>query len=242
MLKKEQQEQFTWGGLSRVVGVLATFFVALEGTALFTRRAQFDPMSAALAGQVAILVVGLLFVLLDRGAWSGLGLVRPWKAYDAMIVPGIIILHYAGSTVAAMIMLGFGMDISGKSMAAGRLLSSFGQYDPGRFFLLALSMAVLAGIGEEMIFRGYLINRLEKMGLPAWACIGASAFIFGLAHWSGYGFWMSISKAVWFGIPTGIFFWYRRSLSQLVIAHAFMDFSAFVLVYIAAKLVPGMGI
>jgi membrane protease YdiL (CAAX protease family) len=224
------------------VGVIAAFIAAMEGTGLASHALHLAPMYAAIAGQVAILLVALLFALLDGEGFRSIGLAGAWKAYDAGVIPGIIVVQFVGSILAVFVMMGAGLDVTGKGSAAWALLRSFAPYSPRTFLLLALVLAALAGIGEEILFRGYLITRLEKLGLPGWACILASAFIFGLAHWPGYGFWMSISKAVFFGIPTGVFFWHRRSLGPVMVAHVLMDYMAFVLVFIVGRLGPPPGL
>lgn len=228
--------------LSRLLwlfGSVLAFLAAGLALQFLAVSLKLPPLGAVAMGQVGILFVAVLFAALDGEGFHRLGIFGPWRAYDFGIIIGIIGLHFVGSAITgALMMMGGQMDL--EERAAGVLLKSFGAYDSGTFLLIALGLALQSGIGEELLFRGYVISRLERLGLTAWPAILASALLFGLVHWPGYGFLASMSKAVWFGIPTGAFFWYRRSLGQVMVAHASMNFFGFVVAHIASRYLPDL--
>ncbi|MBW9093555.1 CPBP family intramembrane metalloprotease [Microbacterium jejuense] len=103
--------------------------------------------------------------------------------------------------------------------------------------LLVLS-ALRAGLTEEVIFIGYLFDRLRRLGWNDWSIILTSAALRGAYHaYQGFG---AIVGNVVMGI---VFGWcYRRwgRVMPLVIAHTLLDVVAFVGYPLAAALWPGV--
>jgi membrane protease YdiL (CAAX protease family) len=226
-----------WKRIGWLTGMAISFLAAWVVASAVAGWLQLPPLWAAGVAQLAILLVFVIFAFADGDGVRSFGLWRPWKGYDVGIIVGVITIHLVGSVITAQLLVKLGL-IRTEGSAAAQLLKAFGEHDAGTFLLIALLLAVMAGVGEELLFRGYLITRLKKTGLGAWGCILCSALIFGLVHWPGYGLWMSLSKAVWFGIPTGAAFWYRRNLGPLIVAHAMVDFVGFSLAFMVAKLAP----
>ncbi|HYG57372.1 MAG TPA: CPBP family intramembrane glutamic endopeptidase [Symbiobacteriaceae bacterium] len=198
------------------------------------------PVLASLSlGQASILALALLLPAIDRGGFRNLGVLGTWKGYDAGVIIGIIGLHVVGSMVSVGLMMGTGTMPQEDSMKAIGVFSQFGALNAGSFLLTGFGLALQAGVGEELLFRGYVMTRLERLGLGAWPTIIISALLFGLVHMDGYGLLSSLSKAIWFGIPTGAYFWYRRNLGPLMAAHTLMDFMAFLLLFVMMKLTGG---
>jgi len=103
--------------------------------------------------------------------------------------------------------------------------------------LLVLS-ALRAGLTEEVIFIGYLFDRLRRLGWNDWSIILTAAALRGAYHaYQGFG---AIIGNVVMGI---VFGWcYRRwgRVMPLVIAHTLLDIVAFVGYPLAAALWPGV--
>ncbi|MBD3942313.1 CPBP family intramembrane metalloprotease [Microbacterium sp. NEAU-LLC] len=103
--------------------------------------------------------------------------------------------------------------------------------------LLVLS-ALRAGLTEEVIFIGYLFDRLRRLGWNDWTIILTSAALRGAYHaYQGFG---AIVGNVVMGL---VFGWcYRRwgRVMPLVIAHTILDIVAFVGYPLAAALWPGV--
>lgn len=92
-----------------------------------------------------------------------------------------------------------------------------------------------AAFGEEIFFRGYLINRLETFfgggTLALWAAAVGQGVIFGIGHaYQGPG---GMVDAGLTGISFGIFYiLMRRNLWPLIIAHGVYDSLGITLIYL----------
>lgn len=91
-----------------------------------------------------------------------------------------------------------------------------------QLLLFVVGIPVSAGFCEELIWRGYVITRLEARGRGRWMVILLSAVFFALIH----------SPLHWpftflFGIVTGYYYVRERNLIPLMIAHAIVDFWSF---------------
>jgi len=221
--------------------MIAAFLLIYLGLQVLAHRLRLPPLGAAALGQFGILAVALAFSFLDGGGFRSLGLTTRWRSFDLGLVVAILGVHIIGSLVAAAILTSTsGEDLQSAAAPALALLKSFGEFDTGTFFLMALGLAILSGVTEELLFRGYLITRLERIGWGAAPCIALSALIFGLVHWPGYGLFSSLSKALFFGVPTGLYFWHRRNLGPIIFAHALMNFTGFMLAHLIGRYMPEM--
>lgn len=103
---------------------------------------------------------------------------------------------------------------------------------------LLVFAALRAGLTEEVIFIGYLFDRLRRLGWSWWAIILSTAALRGAYHaYQGVG---AIVGNVVMGV---VFGWcYRRwgRVMPLVIAHTLLDIVAFVGYPLAAALWPGV--
>jgi membrane protease YdiL (CAAX protease family) len=222
-----------------LVGLLLSVVASLYLSGLFGRWLGLSPMAATGVGQVSFMLLLILFAAADGGGFRSLGVTGVWRGYDAAVIVGVLVTQTVGSGLTALILQQLGV-LKLEGRAVMDLFQTFSAYPFGAFVAAAFALALLAGVGEELIFRGYVITRLERLGLGPWGCILLSALTFGLVHWPGYGLLPALSKAVWFGIPTGAYFWYRRNLGPLMVAHTLLDFLGFLLVYAVGKFAPGL--
>lgn len=231
---KSRVKQSLW-----LVGLVVAFFaVQLTGSAV-AYYFRLGALASAAVTQVGILLVAVLFALVDGGGFRSLGVFARWRVFDVAVIPGVLLLHIAGSIATILVLVLAGLYDPASSQGAMTTFSQFGKLDPGALALAAMGLSLQAGIGEELLFRGYVITRLERLGLNWWACILLSALIFGLVHVPGYGWAASLPKAIWLGIPTGAYFWFRRNLGPLIVAHTVLDFSMFMLLGLILKLTGG---
>lgn len=96
----------------------------------------------------------------------------------------------------------------------------------GLLLLSLLGIYIVSSFGEEVVYRGFLITRItEIVGNTKWGRVIAvliSAIIFGFAHY-GWGP-MGIVQTFFMGLALGIcYFWLKRKLWILILAHAYMD-------------------
>jgi uncharacterized protein len=80
-------------------------------------------------------------------------------------------------------------------------------------------VSVMAGIGEEVLFRGVIQAGLADR-LPAWLAVGLAALLFGAAHW------LTTSYAVFatlIGVYLGVLFMITENLLVSAVTHALYD-------------------
>jgi len=94
-------------------------------------------------------------------------------------------------------------------------------------FLNLVLVAVFAGIGEELLFRGVLQRLFIKLFKSPWSGILVTAFIFSAIHLQFYGF---IPRFI-LGILLGLIYWYSGSLWPAIIAHFAYDAFAVVMIW-----------
>lgn len=231
---KSRVRQSLW-----LVGLVVAFFAAQVAGSALAHYLRLGALASASVTQAGIMLVALLFALTDGGGFKSLGVFTRWKAFDVAVIPGVLLLHIVGSIATMLLLLLVGWYDPASSQDAMTTFANFGKLEPGSLALTALGLSLQAGIGEELLFRGYVITRLERLGLKWWACILLSALIFGLVHVPGYGWAASLPKAIWLGIPTGAYFWFRRNLGPLMLAHTVLDFSMFMLLGLVVQLTGG---
>lgn len=89
--------------------------------------------------------------------------------------------------------------------------------------ILLIFTCLTAAFTEELIFRGYMLPRLDILFKNKWLSILVSAFLFGIVH-IGYGDFERMLFPFIIGTVFGIFYYKYRSLTVLIICHFLMDF------------------
>lgn len=92
---------------------------------------------------------------------------------------------------------------------------------------LLLTTPIVAGVTEELLYRGYAIERLSFLTGRRWSAGLLSGLAFLLAHWS-WGLTQMILVAFATVILTGLYLW-RRDLACCMLAHALADLAGFLL-------------
>ena len=90
-------------------------------------------------------------------------------------------------------------------------------------FPLLIFTCLTAGITEELIFRGYLMPRLQLFFNNNYASIIISSILFGLMH-IGYGTIMQIIGPVFIGFVFAVHYQKYRNIKILIFCHFFWDF------------------
>jgi membrane protease YdiL (CAAX protease family) len=96
---------------------------------------------------------------------------------------------------------------------------------------IALSW-VLAAFGEEMVYRGYLMQRVAGAGGSWVAALIVATLVFGYAHAPGQGLSGALQEGLsglWLGL---LFLASQRTLAVPIIAHGVANTLAFVLIYL----------
>lgn len=228
------------GTLGRLVEILAVFAIALAAITVGAPLAGDNPL--ALQGVVwlanVLMLVAVWLGLKARGqGWEhlGLGVGRfdrgaLWRAaWRSLVVFVAALAAFAlGSVVGAAVV----------GIPEPADLSSY-NYLSGNLPLLLLSLAgvyIVSSLGEEIIYRGFLITRLTEIGQGGKSAVSgavlASAVIFGLVHYKWGA--MGMVQTGFMGLALGLaYLWTRRNLWVLVLAHAYLDTMLLVPLYFA---------
>jgi hypothetical protein len=188
-----------------------------------------------------IVLVPLIWLALrlQRQGWSTIGFAPPpsWpKALAIGIAAGIAMELFAVFVTTPWISGAFGVepDHSGLRSVVGSI--------PMLLLFLSLSWT-LAAFGEELCFRGFLMQRLAALGGGtdlAWGIsLAVSSVLFGWGHTEqGLAGWVQEGLS---GVLLGaLFLATSRNLSVPIVAHGVANTLAFVLIYLGRY--PGLGL
>jgi hypothetical protein len=181
------------------------------------------------AGQIvaplsAVLV--LVWTRLSRTPWREIGYVRP-KSWIGSLVVGV-----AFGIVFKFLMKAIVMPLLGANPINQTYHYLVGNRDalPAALW----TMIVVAGFGEETVFRGYLFERLGKLlgrSLAAQIVIVlATAGLFGSIHYFDQGL-AGAQQATITGLVFGTLFAVTRQIWMLMCAHAAFDLTAVAIIY-----------
>lgn len=98
---------------------------------------------------------------------------------------------------------------------------------PADLLLNIFFIGVLAGVGEELLFRGVIQRILIRMLKNHWAGIIVAAFVFSAVHFQFYGF---VPRFL-LGIFLGLIYWYSGSIWTSMLAHTIYNSVQVILVY-----------
>jgi membrane protease YdiL (CAAX protease family) len=226
--------------LARLAELGAVFLV---GGAVISAGLPFvgeNPLKfQALAWVANVLMLGCVWLALRRRgqSWSHIGLSFErigsgalwrivWRsavvfvaAMAAFVLGSIVMANIVGRPEPA--------DMSGYNFLSGNL---------AMLGVVLLSVFIVSSLGEEILYRGFLITRLAELGAGgkiAWtAAIFVSSVVFGLIHftWGPAG----MVQTGFMGLALGIsYLVVGRNLWVLVLAHFYMDAILMVQMYFA---------
>lgn len=92
-----------------------------------------------------------------------------------------------------------------------------------------VAIALTAGITEEILFRGYPIERLAELTGNLWVGAAVTVILFTLIHVPAWGIGGAIQIGVWTLIVTVVYV-YTRNLPACILMHVSNDLYAFVLI------------
>ncbi len=201
----------------RRFGPLGIFAILLI---LFTGNLSLGPIVVPVG---AILVLG--WVKLSRTPWREIGYVRP-QNWIASVVLGLVVGIALKFLMKAIVMPLLGADPINwayHSWAGNRALLP-----------AAIWTCLVAGWGEETVFRGYMFERLGKLFPPGAAAKIAAVLItsvwFGLGHYFNQGL-AGTEQAIITGLVFGSIFAFSGSIFMLMCAHAAYDLTALAMIY-----------
>ncbi|GAB4580762.1 MAG: hypothetical protein Fur0022_35040 [Anaerolineales bacterium] len=184
---------------------------------------------------IYLLLLAWLLLRLRGRLWRDLGLRAP-ENWNKTLLLGI------GGGLLYFLLANWGIAPFVQSLFdAEKDLSAFDSM-VGNFPMLLVWLAAawtLAAFGEEMLYRGYLQNRLEDL-IPNASfkfILGAlaNALLFGLAH--AYQGWAGAATSVLFGLVlSAVYYLGRRNLWACILFHGVFDTPGLILIYLGMHL------
>ncbi len=228
--------------LAKVIELISVFLAAFLIVRLFVRTESdnllYNQVVVWIANIVMLLLVWLGLKLRDQ-SWDHFGL--SCKNVSAKAVGRKFLLSLL---VFALAMLGFLLgsvlmaNITGIPAAADMTGYDYLKNNPGMLILSLVGIYIVSSFGEEVVYRGFLINRLRELfgnkRIYLTLAVVISALIFGLAHYS----WgpMGIVQTTFMGLALGIcYLWLNKDLWILIISHAYMDTILMLQIYMSSN-------
>jgi uncharacterized protein len=193
------------------VGILAILLI-LAGNFVIV------PLSAVLA---------LIWVHLSNTPWREIGYVRP-KSWVRSLILGVVF-----GIAFKILMKAIVMPLLGAPPInwAYHYLAGNTAAIPGMIFVLI----VVAGFGEETLFRGYMFEHLGKLfGSGQWAkvfIVLITSVLFSLEHYTDQGL-PGVEQALVTGLVFGTIFAVTSRIFMLMVMHAAFDLTALAIIYL----------
>ena len=207
--------------------------------------ASDDGIAKSLRGFGPPGILAILMILAGNGLFAPfsaiLVLVWAWRSHTPWREIGFVRPRNWAATLAVGIVFGVAFKLLMKAMVMPLLgappINQAFQYLVGNTAALPgaiYAMIVVAGFGEETLFRGFMFERFGKLfGTGVWARIVIvllTSVWFGLAHYSLQGL-PGVEQATIFGLVFGTIFAITGRMWMLIIAHAAFDLTALAIIY-----------
>lgn len=196
------------------VGIAASLFILLFSAILGPLRAAFP----------------LAWAWRSRTPWAELGLSRP-RSWVATVVVGLAL-----GAAFKLVMKSVVMPLLGAPPENPAFQFLRGNTPALAWMLLAVTLG--AGLGEELVFRGFFFHRLEQLlGRGARAKVAIvilTSLVFGLGHLAEQGV-PGAQQATLSGLVMGTIYARSRNLWLPVIAHATFDIVAVFIIYLGLE-------
>jgi membrane protease YdiL (CAAX protease family) len=211
--------------LGLVVAMLGPVAVAVAGERSVRSQNQLGLLLLAQAGLIAIVAIVLLIVFfVEHNFASSIGL------------PSLTVQCFAwGLALAAFFMYVFSPAVSW-ALRRFRL----GGFDQGFLRLQGLPVwylvlaVVVGGVAEEILYRGYAIERIATLTGSLWLAGTIPVVVFAAAHVPMWGLGPALSTLVSGAIFTVFYLW-QRDLAACIVAHVVTDFAGIVWPVVANK-------
>lgn len=172
--------------------------------------------------QPAVALLAMLWIRVETGGLAAMGLRSPvsargtlgWSLLAALIVIGLV-TPFVEPLLNAL--TGTQADYSGYGALVGNL--------PAALSLIGKAM-VSAAIGEELIYRGFLLHQLSALfgggRVASLAAVAVGGAVFGLAH-AGQGLVGVLLTGITGALFGALYFASGRNLWAMILAHALVD-------------------
>ncbi|MDZ4181043.1 MAG: CPBP family intramembrane glutamic endopeptidase [Coriobacteriia bacterium] len=199
---------------------LALALVGAPAYAIVAGPLLVEPRTTTISGSLIglsvmwLLAAGVVLIVLhgERRALPSIGWIRlPW-------------VH---ALQAVLIGVGLSLAVPVLSLAVGRV---FPAGDAGSIasaarmpWGLVLAAAVTAAVTEEVLFRGYALERMGELLGQRWVGSAIAVASFTITHSAGWNLAHVVGVVLPLGIALTALYWWRRSLPFVMIVHLMID-------------------
>lgn len=181
-----------------------------------------------------------LFLLVWLGLWMKKFKMRDliggrWSSPEDFLMDVGIAIGFWFVSAAVLVALAYALGQVNQA-AVNDMKQRLGSLVPrsGMELSIFVSLSIVAGFVEEILFRGYLQRQIGAMASNAWVGVIVSALIFGGGH--GYEGTRNMIRIAVFGALFGILALWRKSLRPGMMAHAFQDGFSGVALYFFSRM------
>jgi membrane protease YdiL (CAAX protease family) len=227
-----------WGILASIAWVLLAFLISLVGAALVygvwqgansgPRAVTYDGVVIAIGTltSIPVQIAVLVFAAQQRG-WAP-------AQYFALAMPRRGEIVFAVLVVVALdLVFDVLLYVTGGDLVPAFQIEAYqSAKSAGWLAALTFAIVVVAPIGEEIVFRGFLYRGLARPGREMHA-IGAIALVWALLHIQ-YD-WLGMAQVFAIGLLLGWFRWASGSTALTIVMHAIINLEAMIETAIKAE-------
>lgn len=197
-------------------------------------------VSAGPISLLASLAVALLCLRLGKEGWGGLGLTRPESIPKMLLWTVVILAVTMGVGIVVESAMSSLFDPAGESLPKvdERFENRFANL-PGNVLIYLQWVAIawiVGGFTEELLFRGFLISRFERLFSAApfalLIAIVLQAVVFGHQHFYYQGMSGAFATGL-IALVSGVFFvLLKRNIWPLILSHGLANTLGFTLIFL----------
>jgi membrane protease YdiL (CAAX protease family) len=200
--------------ITTIIGLLLALGMPLVGPSRFAPA--IPGVAPAVAAEICwwlLALVVLAYVMaVERRPLRSIGLKRPtWRTFAS------------GAGAAIVVVIGMGLLLQLLFMKLHIQYNTDAVHKLGALpFGLKVAMVTRAAFVEEILFRGYGIERLAELTGSRWLAGAITLALFAYAHISFWG-WTQIIIAGAAGLVLTLLYLWRRDLGSNIVAHWLVD-------------------
>ena len=204
-----------WGQL--LVAAVAVSAPHLVISALSLATAASTAVVILREALLLVMSIGMMLFLLRAGPLGAADM--GWRR------PTIAALGWAILCTLTMLIAAAGLSFMIKALGLGngfhQSMTVLNSVSARPLWMLVL-IALTAGVSEEIIFRGIVLNYVTAASGRMWVGAAVSLAVFAVMHASGWGWGHVISTLAPGGVLTLFYLW-KRDLGLNIIAHSMVD-------------------
>lgn len=196
---------------------LPWLFAALTATGMPTEHSFVVQMLQKIVNAVGVSMPLLVIIALSKDRWSLFGIVRLKWIADVLV--GCVICSCG--VVFCRFAIGL-LPLSTLEKSASLYVAHRATPEGVPAYFLLLTAFTASGSAQELIFRGYLIPRFERLLRSTWIAVLVTTVLFASFH-----VYQGTAGVIWaaaFGLVYAIAFCLLRRLWPLCLAHAISNF------------------